>query len=176
MGADEIIAVNAVGGIHFSATAGHLVVPDQLIDYTHGRESTFFDGDFRPLDHIEFSYPYDATLRQRIIDALAQRELPSGFSEYGVYGATQGPRLETIAEIKRLEQDGCDVVGMTGMPEAALARELAIPYASVCLVVNPAAGKTEKEIALDEIYTVLTQGMDEIKQLIIQMCLANSRK
>lgn len=170
LGANEIIAVNAVGGISTHAEAGHLVVPDQLIDYTHGRDNTFFDGVFRPLDHVEFSYPYDEDLRQRIITALDTLNFPLGYSQRGVYGVTQGPRLETIAEIKRLEQEGCDVVGMTGMPEAVLARELKIPYASVCLVVNPAAGKTSQEIALAEIHAVLTQGMVEIKQLIFQVC------
>lgn len=169
LGAQQIIAVNAVGGIHKDAIAGHISIPDQIIDYTHGRDSTYFDGEFKPLQHIEFSYPYNEPLRQSLIEVLRRQNLPNGFSDFGVYGATQGPRLETIAEIKRLEKDGCDLVGMTGMPEAALARELEIPYASICLVVNPAAGKNSKEIALDEIMAVLASGMEDVKRLIKQV-------
>lgn len=166
LGAQQIIAINAVGGIHKDAIAGHISIPHQIIDYTHGRESTYFDGDFKPLHHIEFSHPYDEPLRQRLIQALAQQNLPNGFSDFGVYGATQGPRLESIAEINRLANDGCDLVGMTGMPEAALARELEIPYASICLVVNPAAGRSAAVIELDEIMAVLASGMEDIKQLL----------
>jgi 5'-methylthioinosine phosphorylase len=166
LGADNIIAVNAVGGIHKDAIAGHISVPDQIIDYTHGRENTYFDGVFKPLDHIEFSYPYDETLRQALINVLSKQELEHGYSDFGTYAATQGPRLETIAEIKRLENDGCDLVGMTGMPEAALARELNIPYASLCLVVNPAAGKSAALITMDDIRQVITTGMEDIKSLI----------
>ena len=95
--------------------------------------------------------------------------MPHGFSDFGVYGATQGPRLESIAEINRLANDGCDLVGMTGMPEAALARELEIPYASICLVVNPAAGRSAAVIELSEIMTVLAAGMEDIKQLLKQV-------
>lgn len=166
LGADSIIAINAVGGIHKDAIAGHISVPKQIVDYTHGRENTYFDGVFKPLDHIEFSYPYDEALRQALINTLSKLELEHGFSEFGTYAATQGPRLETIAEIRRLENDGCDLVGMTGMPEAALARELNIPYASLCLVVNPAAGKTVGLITMDDIREVLTTGMEDIKKVL----------
>ena len=166
LGADSIIAINAVGGIHKDAIAGHISVPEQIIDYTHGRENTYFDGVFKPLDHIEFSYPYDEALRQALINVLSKLELEHGFSDFGTYAATQGPRLETIAEIRRLENDGCDLVGMTGMPEAALARELNIPYASLCLVVNPAAGKTVGLITMDDIREVLTTGMEDIKKVL----------
>lgn len=169
LGARQIIAVNAVGGIHQDAIAGHIAIPHQIIDYTQGRENTYFDGEFKPFHHIEFSYPYDEPLRQRLIQELVKQELPNGFSDFGVYGATQGPRLETIAEINRLEKDGCDLVGMTGMPEAALARELEIPYASICLVVNPAAGRSAAVIELDEIMAVLASGMEDVKRLIKQV-------
>ena len=171
-GADSIIAVNAVGGIHSNAIAGHISVPHQIIDYTWGREHTFFDGDFKPLDHIEFSHPYDEALRQKLIKVLSRQILEHGYSDEGVYAATQGPRLETIAEIKRLENDGCDLVGMTGMPEAALARELNIPYASLCLVVNPAAGKTDALITIEDIRQVLTQGMQDIKNTLLEFTKA----
>lgn len=164
LGVSAIIAVNAVGGIHADMGAGRIVIPDQLVDYTWGRESTFFDGEFKALDHIDLSHPYDAALRARLLAAASQCEL--SVCDFGVYGATQGPRLETIAEIRRLENDGCDLVGMTGMPEAALARELGIPYASVCLVVNPAAGKSDGEITMDEIRAVLAGGMEQVRQLL----------
>lgn len=169
LGAQEIIAINAVGGIHPDAVSGHISVPKQIIDYTWGREHTFFDGVFKPLDHIDFSYPYDEALRQRIINALQQTPLKNGFSTETVYGATQGPRLETIAEIQRLEKDGCDLVGMTGMPEAVLARELNIPYASLCLVVNPAAGKSEQLISMEDIRAVITSGMEEVKKVLLKL-------
>ena len=170
LGAENIIAVNAVGGIHSKAIAGHISVPHQIIDYTQGRENTFFDGIFKPLDHIDFSHPYDEALRQHLIRIISTQNIPQGFSDFGVYGATQGPRLESIAEVNRLEKDGCDLVGMTGMPEAALARELNIPYASLCLVVNPAAGKSEALITMDDIRAVIDLGMKEIKQIIHDFC------
>lgn len=170
LGAENIIAVNAVGGIHSKAIAGHISVPHQIIDYTQGRENTFFDSIFKPLDHIDFSHPYDEALRQHLIRIISTQNIPQGFSDFGVYGATQGPRLESIAEVNRLEKDGCDLVGMTGMPEAALARELNIPYASLCLVVNPAAGKSEALITMDDIRAVIDLGMKEIKQIIHDFC------
>jgi len=170
LGVDEIIAVNAVGGIHENAIAGHISVPHQIIDYTSGRENTFFDGHFKSLDHIDFSHPYDENLRQKLISLLAQKSLENGYSDFGIYAATQGPRLESNAEINRLEKDGCDLVGMTGMPEAALARELSIPYASLCLVVNPAAGKSEELITMDDIRAVIVEGMEDVKKVISEYC------
>ncbi|WP_420591541.1 S-methyl-5'-thioinosine phosphorylase [Bacterioplanoides sp.] len=163
-GVDTIIAVNAVGGIHPLMGSGVIAVPHQIVDYTWGRESTFFDGEFKPLDHIDLTHPYDNQLRQVLIDSADSCDF--SLQDFGVYGATQGPRLETIAEIDRMERDGCDLVGMTGMPEATLARELNIAYASLCLVVNPAAGKSDGEITMDEIRAVLAGGMDQVKQLL----------
>jgi 5'-methylthioinosine phosphorylase len=176
LGADEIIAINAVGGINKSAVAGHICIPDQIIDYTSSREQTFFDGIYKPLDHIDFTYPYSEPLRQKIIQTVLKQPPVAGFSVVGVYAATQGPRLETIAEIKKLESDGCDLVGMTGMPEAALARELNIPYASICLVVNPAAGKSDGIIEIDQIRLVLEQGMEVIKNIIHGICARDQHK
>lgn len=164
LGATAILAVNAVGGIHADMGSGVLVVPDQIVDYTWGRESTFFDGEFRPLDHIDLTEPYDETARQALLKGAAAADIP--VLDFGVYAATQGPRLETIAEITRLERDGCDLVGMTGMPEAALARELGIPYASLCLVVNPAAGKAEGEITMEDIQRVIAGGMDQVREVL----------
>jgi 5'-methylthioinosine phosphorylase len=170
LGAEKIIAVNAVGGIHSDAIAGHISVPHQIIDYTQGRENTFFDGIFKALDHIDFSHPYDESLRQQLIQILTTQKLEHNFSDFGIYGATQGPRLESIAEINRLEKDGCDLVGMTGMPEAALARELNIPYASLCLIVNPAAGKSDELITMNDIRAVIASGMTEIKGTLKTLC------
>ncbi len=170
LGADKIIAVNAVGGIHSDAIAGHISIPHQIVDYTQGRENTYFDGIYKDLDHIDFSHPYDDGLRQNLLAVLASQQLENGFSDFGTYGATQGPRLESIAEIKRLENDGCDLVGMTGMPEAALARELNIPYASICLVVNPAAGKSASLITMDDIRLVVSSGMSEVKKILRRFC------
>ena len=168
LGAEQIIAVNAVGGIDADMGAGVLVIPDQIVDYTHGRADTFFDGIYRPLDHIDFTHPYTDDVRQQLIKAARDIQLP--IMDGGVYAATQGPRLESIAEINRLEKDGCDLVGMTGMPEAALARELDIPYASLCLVVNPAAGKSDALITMDDIRRVLTEGMQKVQQ-VLEQCL-----
>ena len=168
-GAQAILAVNAVGGIHRAMGSGHLCVPHDLIDYTWGRSSTFFEGELDHVTHIDFSYPYDEALRQRLIAAL--RAEGCDFSSHGVYAATQGPRLETVAEIARLERDGGDIVGMTGMPEAALARELELPYACLALVVNPAAGKSSGVITMAEIEQALADGMDKVKA-VLQRVLA----
>lgn len=166
-GAEAIIAVNAVGGIVPSMPAGHFCVPQQIIDYTYGRAHTFFEGDLEQVTHIDFSEPYDPGLRAALIAALhAERVV---FSEHGVYGCTQGPRLETAAEILRMERDGCDLVGMTGMPEAALARELGLPYACLALVVNPAAGKASTPITMEGIERVLEQGMGTVKAVLARV-------
>ncbi len=166
-GADAVLAVNAVGGIHAAMGAGHFCVPHQIIDYTYGREQTFFEGDIDHVTHIDFSYPYDEALRERLIGALAAKGF--AFSSHGVYGCTQGPRLETVAEIVRMERDGCDIVGMTGMPEAALARELELPYACLALVVNPAAGKASGVITMAQIETALAAGIGKARLVLARM-------
>ncbi len=163
-GAEAVIAVNAVGGIHAAMGSGHLCVAHQLIDYTWGREHTYFAGELDHVTHIDFSYPYDEPLRAKLIEAL--QVLGYAHSSHGVYGATQGPRLESVAEIARLERDGCDIVGMTGMPEAALARELDLPYACLALVVNPAAGKSSGIITMAEIEQALAGGIDKVKAVL----------
>ncbi len=165
-GVRHIIAISTVGGISAAMVAGGLVVPDQIIDYTHGREGTFFDGVDLPLQHIDFTRPFCTGLRQQLLKAgsVAGFELLDG----ATYGATQGPRLETAAEINRLERDGSHIVGMTGMPEAVLARELGICYAMLAVVVNPAAGRAglAKEISLTEIQTVAETAMQKVRQVI----------
>jgi 5'-methylthioinosine phosphorylase len=145
-GVTHVVALNAVGGIHPDARPGCLVVPDQLIDYTWGREHTVDEGGDSPLMHIDFTRPYDGPLRDALLRAgdRAQEALRDG----GVLGVTQGPRLETAAEVRRLRGDGCDLVGMTGMPEAAIAREMGLPYVSLCMVVNAAAGLGDEPLTL----------------------------
>lgn len=164
LGAQAVLAINAVGGIHRDMPTGHLVVPNQIIDYTWGREHTFYEGELDHVTHVDFTQPYDETLRERLVDAL--RECGYSHSENGVYGCTQGPRLETVAEIARMERDGCDIVGMTGMPEAVLARELSLPYVTLALVVNAAAGKSEGAITMAMIDRALEQGMDKVKTVM----------
>src|SRR5690606_12157406 len=139
---------------------------DQVIDYTYGRDHTFFEGDLTEVTHIDFTYPYERELRAQLI-AAAQAAGVS-VTTAGVYGCTQGPRLETAAEIARMERDGCDTVGMTGMPEAALAAEAQIRYASLALVVNCAAGKSDHIITMDEIYEAIRIGMTSVKQILAQ--------
>jgi 5'-methylthioadenosine phosphorylase len=166
---DAILAVASVGAIASAHVPGDLVLPHQLIDYTSGRENTFFDGEDRKVVHVDFTHPYSAELRSRCLAAAraAQKPLHDG----GVYGAVSGPRLETAAEIDRMERDGATLVGMTGMPEAALARELGIAYAAICVVVNHAAGRgsSAKVVAIDSIARVLETAMDEVKALIARV-------
>ena len=141
IGIKRIIALAAVGGISPDINAQSIVVPHQIIDYTWGRAHTFFEDGSEGIEHIEFSKPYSETVRKQIIAAAQSAGVE--IIERGVYAVTQGPRLETTAEIDRLERDGADVVGMTAMPEAALAKELGIDYATLAMVVNLAAGRGE---------------------------------
>ena len=120
LGATAIVATAAVGGI--GVEVGRILIPDQIIDYTHSRDSTFFEGGEEPLQHIDFTYPYNSELRKKILIAASSKSIEVITS--GTYGVTQGPRLETAAEIKRLAKDGCDIVGMTGMPEAVSLKHL----------------------------------------------------
>jgi len=163
LGADSVVSINAVGAIAPIAGPGQLVFPNQLIDYTWGREHTYFDGQSEELEFIDFTEPYDGNLRGLLIEAAINRNLQ--LLDGAIYGATQGPRLETAGEIDRLERDGCDIVGMTGMPEAALARELGLPYASCCIVVNWAAGRSEEGIH-DEIAAFLEAGMTQAAEVV----------
>jgi len=163
-GAKRIVGLGAVGGIGPAFGPGVLTVPDQIIDYTHGRHQSFFEGDGQPLVHIDFTRPYCEDLRRALLAAapVAGLELLDG----GTYGVTQGPRLETAAEIERLERDGCDLVGMTGMPEAALARELNLCYACCAFVVNWAAGKAEGEIRMSDIEANIRASSAQVKRLL----------
>lgn len=163
-GVHTIVGVNAVGGIHPEMGPARIVIPDQLIDYTWGRASTFFEGDLAHTTHIDFTWPYDADARRQLLNAARAAGVP--VSDFGVYGATQGPRLETAAEIRRMERDGCDLVGMTGMPEACLAAELGIRYVCLGLVVNWAAGKSDHIITMAEIEQAIDQGMAGVKRIL----------
>ena len=163
-GVKAIYAVNVTGGINSNMPPGTIVLPDQIIDYTWGREHTCFDSLESAENHVDFTLPYDSRLRQILLeksDALGIEIQPEA-----IYGCTQGPRLESAAEIAKLQRDGCDIVGMTAMPEAALARELNIPYASIAIVVNWAAGLTDKPIAFAEISAVLDEGVTTAKKIL----------
>ena len=168
LGARRVIGVNAVGGIRADMGPQVIVVPDQLIDYTHGRLSSFCDVEGAEVKHIDFSEPYTESLRQQML--AGAREAGIAVIDGGCYGATQGPRLETRAEIVRMKRDGCDLVGMTGMPEAALARELELEYACLSLVANFAAGcGDEAEISIEEIFAHLAAATAEVPRILAAM-------
>lgn len=150
LGAQRVLGINSVGGIRADMAPRMLAVPEQLIDYTHGRAASFCDDDGAAVQHIDFAAPYSATLRASILAAASASNIE--IVDGGCYGATQGPRLETRAEIERMRRDGCDLVGMTGMPEAALARELGLDYACLAVVANWAAGcADDAPVTLDEV-------------------------
>lgn len=167
IGVKRVVAVAAVGGITPHMAPGKLALPDQIIDYTSGRAHTFYDQDLEEVVHVDFTEPYCEDLRRLLQQAGQAASLE--VVAHGTYGATQGPRLETRAEIDRLHRDGCDLVGMTGMPEAALARELGLCYATCAVVANWAAGRGEGEISMAEIQANLTDGMAKVKQLLIAL-------
>ena len=173
LGARRAIGVNAVGGIRADMGPRVLAVPDQIIDYTHGRFDSFCDVEGAKVEHIDFTEPYSAVLRAALLAAAKRAGIDA--VDGGCYGATQGPRLETRAEIARLRRDGCDLVGMTGMPEAALMRELGIEYACLALVANWAAGcpasGAAAEISLPEIFANLEAATAKVPP-IIQALLA----
>jgi 5'-deoxy-5'-methylthioadenosine phosphorylase len=164
-GAAAIVAVASVGGIR-ECRPGDLLLPHQLIDYTSGRVSTFFDGGDQRVVHADFTHPYSSELRQRCLVAAASAGIALG--DGGVYGAVNGPRLETAAEIDRMERDGATLVGMTGMPEAVLAREAGLPYVAICVVVNHAAGRgsSAEQISMEGISLVLETAMDKVRLLL----------
>ena len=166
VGVSRVVSVNSVGGIHRDLTPAVVAVPEQIIDYTWGRKSTFFEGSEQPVVHIDFTSPYDEGLRQSLLAAAARarEDVVAG----GAYACTQGPRLETAAEIDRLERDGATMVGMTGMPEAALAREAGLEYAALAVVANVAAGRgaNREVIHMEQIYLVLESGMNKVRNIL----------
>lgn len=165
-GAGPIVSVASVGGIRSDLQPGVLAIPHQVLDYTWGRRHTFFEGPDQPVTHVDFTHPYCEELRARLLKAAAAAG--QAIVNSGVYAATQGPRLESAAEIDRLERDGADMAGMTGMPEAVLAREIGLRYAAVAVVVNHAAGRgdSSQAIHLDQINAVLRASMVKVRALI----------
>lgn len=147
LGAESVIALNTVGVISDVRESGQLAVPDQVMDYTWGREHTVFDGSDGQVEHIDFTVPFSSALRNRLLTAAKAAGIDC--FDGGVYAATQGPRLESAAEVDRLEKDGADYVGMTAMPEASIAQELGLDYACLAMIVNRAAGRGDTPIHQD---------------------------
>lgn len=173
LGVTHSIGIYAVGGVDPALRPGDLVVCDQLIDYTWGRQHSFETVDEHGIQHIEFAEPFAGQTRPALL--AAARAAGVSVHEAGCYGATQGPRLETAAEIARLARDGCHVVGMTGMPEAGLAREAGLDHAGLCVVANPAAGVTDEVISVEAIHAVLKQAMQDVARVLAQVKLARSQ-
>ena len=169
-GAREVLSIATVGGIAESMAPGVLAVPHQIIDYTWGRRSTYFEGKGKPVEHIDFTEPYARSMRQKIL--AAAKACGETVGDGGVYATTQGPRLETAAEIEKLSRDGADLVGMTAMPEAGLARELNLEYAAITVVANYAAGRgdSKRAIPLEKIGAVLDEAMERVRRIIEELC------
>lgn len=168
--ASRIVSVASVGSIRRDLAPGSLVIPHQILDYTWGRSSTFFEGGANQVVHVDFTHPYDEALRAELLRAAEAMGEP--ISEGAVYATTQGPRLETAAEVDRLERDGADIVGMTGMPEAVLARELEVPYAALCVVANWGAGRADSSdgIHFESIEAILQSAMSRTRRVISALC------
>jgi 5'-methylthioinosine phosphorylase len=164
IGVERIVAVAAVGGIHAAFTPAMLAIPDQIVDYTWSRGHTFYEDDLSQVVHVEFAEPYCAQLRKTLIRAARQAGVEA--LDWGTYATTQGPRFESAAEIDKLERDGCHMVGMTGMPEAGLAREAGLSYAHCAVVSNAAAGRGEAGITMENIRKNLETGMRSVRALL----------
>lgn len=164
-GVRKIIAIAAVGGIARSFPPAAVAVPHDLVDYTWGREHSYSDGSGKAVLHADFSEPYSATVRRVLLAAATRAKIK--VVRRGVMGVTQGPRLESPAEIQRLRSDGCTMVGMTGMPEAALARELGLEYASLAVSVNWAAGLGSGDIH-SEIEACIAAGMAKVRAILAE--------
>ncbi|MGQ9862399.1 MAG: S-methyl-5'-thioinosine phosphorylase [Thiobacillaceae bacterium] len=168
-GATHVVSIASVGGIHPEMWPGQFAVPDQIIDYTHGREHTFAEYDGKPVTHLDFTWPYCEDMRERCMQALAQAG--EEYLDGGTYGCSQGPRLETKAEIDRMARDGADMVGMTGMPETYLARELGLCYATIAVSVNWAAGRgdSNEAITAEAIEANLGRAVERIRKVLVQL-------
>ena len=164
VGVKYILAINAVGGITSNMSNQALVIPDQIIDYTYSRKHTYYENGLEEVTHVDFTSPYCEELRGKIINSANSNNI--NIIDSATYAATQGPRLESSAEIDRLERDGCHIVGMTGMPEASLAREKNLCYASIAVVANMAAGRGDGEITMQEIEKNIDSGMNKLKTII----------
>lgn len=164
LGVERIVAINAVGSMDSACGPGALVVPDQLIDYSWGRSHSFSDDDISPLRHIEFAEPFAGPTRSALLAAARRADVAC--ADGGCMAVTQGPRLETAAEVRRMSRDGATLVGMTAMPEAALAREAGMDYASLCVVANAAAGLESEPISEDAIHQVLAGAMKRVRAVL----------
>ena len=171
VGIKRVLSIAAVGGIRPHLRPGMLVLPDQIIDYTDSRQHTFFEKDSDSVVHIDFTHPYCEELRQGLLKAASRINIE--LVANAVYGATQGPRLETAAEINRMDRDGCDVVGMTGMPEAALARELELNYVACAVIANAAAGRSAGVITTSDIQENLQKGMSKVRRLVLEFAASH---
>ena len=168
VGLARVMAVAAVGGIDAALQPGELAVPDQIVDYTWGRCHTFFEDGLSHVTHVDFTRPYSEDMRTLLLEAGRRAGL--ALHDGGTYGATQGPRLESAAEIDRMARDGCAMVGMTGMPEAALAREAELAYAACAVIANPAAGRAGDEpITMADIEANLAHGMRRVARLLAEL-------
>ncbi|MCX7192222.1 MAG: S-methyl-5'-thioinosine phosphorylase [Proteobacteria bacterium] len=171
-GVSDVLSVATVGGIRADLTPGTLVVPDQLIDYTYGRDYTFFSTRNASYKNIDFTLPYSGQLRGRILRSAGK--VQQACLDGGVYAATQGPRLDSIAEINRYERDGADMVGMTGMPETALARELDMNYATIAVIANYAAGRGDSQISvnMESVNATAKHAMERVRMILERICTA----
>jgi len=163
-GADHVLAVSAVGGISRSYAPGTLVAPDQLVDYSWGREHTYCDSENVPLVHVDFSHPYEGPLRKALLHSAANSSIK--VIDGGCIGIFQGPRLESAAEVERARRDGCDMAGMTSLPEAGLARELELDYAGIAVISNWGAGVSDELISEDDIAETLREPMSRVRALV----------
>ena len=164
IGIEKVVAVAAVGGIHAAFKPTMIAIPDQIVDYTWSRGHTFYENDLTHVVHVEFADPYCPELRAALIRAANEAEVEA--LDWGTYATTQGPRFESAAEIDKLERDGCHMVGMTGMPEAGLAREAGLRYAHCAVVSNAAAGRGEASISMEDIQKSLETGMRSVRELL----------
>jgi 5'-methylthioadenosine phosphorylase len=170
----HVVSIATVGGIHPEFTPGRLAVPDQIVDYSHGRETTFSDyGNGDQVTHHDFTWPYCEATRQSCMAAL--KACGEDFMSGGTYGCVQGPRLETRAEIERMARDGCDMVGMTGMPETYLAREIGLCYAAIAASVNWSAGRGDsaQEIDAMAIEVRMAGMMDRVRSVLVNLARMN---
>ncbi|MDD5300056.1 MAG: S-methyl-5'-thioinosine phosphorylase [Gallionella sp.] len=165
-GVSKVVSISTVGGIRTDLTPGTLVVPDQIIDYTHGRDATFYDTRDAIYTNANFTLPYCPQLRAHILRSASIAQQPC--LDGGVYAATQGPRLDSIAEINRYERDGADMVGMTGMPETTLAMELDLNYAIIAVVVNYAAGRGDNKqgINMERVNATANAAMEQVRGIL----------
>lgn len=173
-GASHVLAVSAVGGITPGYEPGSLALPDQLIDYSWGREHTYSDSGDVPLVHVDFSYPYEGPLRKLLLRSAARESLD--VIDGGCIGVFQGPRLESAAEVEKARRDGCNMAGMTSLPEAALARELGLDYAGIAVVSNWGAGVGGPVISEEDIAETLREPMTRVRRLVRALVASLSEK